>query len=118
LRFDETNVFVGENGGKKGDKNKVRLDLLPWESIIEVGKVLTFGAIKYEEDNWKKVKPKRYRSALLRHFVAVELNEEFDEETGLHHYAHMACNALFLLYFAIEELKKNAVKHKERQRKD
>lgn len=93
--------------GKKFDGGKVRLDLLPWDSLTAVAEVLTFGANKYEEDGWKNVPNayKRYTAAQLRHHAAAELGEEVDTESGLPHLAHEACNALFRLHFYLEENK-------------
>lgn len=87
----------------KKDKGKLRLDLLPWDAIDEVGKVLTYGVNKYPkpEENWRvNSKPediKRYKSALLRHFSALEQGEKRDIESGELHMAHIATNALFII---------------------
>ena len=87
--------------GVKHDKDKLDFTLLPWGSIEEVVKVLMFGARKYEADNWKEVSDgyKRYCKAIARHFSDLMKGEEFDVESGLHHAAHIAANALFMLYF-------------------
>lgn len=42
--------------GNKFDNGKLRYDLLPFASIDEVVKVLTFGAEKYVDNNWQLVK--------------------------------------------------------------
>ena len=111
LMINYEGLVIGKNGGKKCNKYKNRLELLPWEALLEVGKVLTFGAAKYEDENWKKVEPKNFRGAILRHYADNEIGEDYDKETGLLHYAHMACNALFLLYLKIKE-KENESKNK------
>ena len=58
--------------GRKYDGEKPQLYLLPPKSITEVGKVLTFGAKKYDAHNWRKVDDlqNRYSSAALRHIFA------------------------------------------------
>lgn len=87
----------------KQDKGKLRLDLLPWDALDEVGKVLTYGVIKYPnpEENWREnSKPediKRYKAALLRHYSAMSQGELVDPESGLAHMAHIATNALFII---------------------
>lgn len=84
----------------KADGGKIRPSLLIDDmpvAIKNVAAVLTYGAEKYEERGWMKVDPERYRDALLRHYLAYCGGEDFDEESGLHHLAHLACNALFLL---------------------
>lgn len=85
--------------GKKYDGEKPRMYLLPPKAITEVAKVLTFGASKYDEDNWKKLDnlQKRYTGAALRHIFAHMDGEELDPETGLDHLAHAMCCLLFKL---------------------
>ena len=86
--------------GRKDDQGKVRADLLPANALMEVAKVLTFGAQKYGAENtWQKVTPfrARYTAALMRHLFARQQGEIYDPESGLLHMAHMACCALFLL---------------------
>lgn len=87
--------------GRKFDAEKPRWDLLPWKPLNEVAKVLTFGARKYADDNWKKVPRarKRYLAAALRHLAAWGDGERNDPETGLNHLAHAACCVLFLAWF-------------------
>jgi hypothetical protein len=77
-----------------------RDDLLPGKAIIEINKVLSYGAKKYSPDNWKNVKPfkLRYFGALLRHlFQWYILKEKNDKETRLNHLAQAGCCLLFLL---------------------
>jgi hypothetical protein len=91
--------------GIKYDSDKIRMDLLPFEALEAVAKVLTFGAKKYDENGWQKVDcaERRYTAALLRHLVAIQCDERFDAESGLLHAAHMATNALFVLWFEIQK---------------
>ena len=88
-----------ESHGRKYDGGKPQLYLLPPKSINEVGKVLTFGAEKYDPHNWRKVDDlqNRYTSAALRHIFAHIDGESVDEETGLSHLAHAMCCLLFKL---------------------
>jgi len=85
--------------GKKYDEEKAKLYLLPPKSILEVGKVLTYGADKYDAENWRKVDDlqNRYTSAALRHIFAHIDGEADDQETGLSHLAHAMCCLLFKL---------------------
>jgi hypothetical protein len=86
--------------GRKDDTGKVRADLLPANALMEVAKVLTFGAQKYGAENtWQNVTPfrARYTAALMRHLFARQRGELYDPESGLLHMAHLACCALFLL---------------------
>lgn len=85
----------------KYDAGKVRLDLLPPKAILELGKVLTFGANKYSPNGWRKATTAddldSFKAALLRHVFAYLDGEESDPETGLPHLAHAMCNAAFLV---------------------
>ena len=84
--------------GLKHDGGKPRLDLVPPELIEAVGTVMTHGAEKYGEASYRNVEPKRYRSALMRH-ICKWLKEPhgLDEDSGLPHLWHVACNVAFLL---------------------
>lgn len=92
----------------KYDQEKVRMDLLPLPVIEEIAKVLTFGASKYKDNTWQKLKKgkQRYKGALLRHMTAIEKGEIIDPESGLLHSSHVACNAVFILYFEMKEREK------------
>ena len=92
-------------GGQKHDAEKPRMDLLPFEALEEVAKVLTYGTNKYADNNWQKVEnaERRYLAAMLRHLTAREKGEIYDTESGLTHAAHMATNALFILWFEIQK---------------
>jgi hypothetical protein len=83
--------------GLKFDDGKPRMELLPFDALELVARVLTFGARKYAAHSWRLVKPglERYRGAMLRHLAAIDRGEDCDRETGLRHWAHIACNALF-----------------------
>lgn len=91
--------------GKKNDAGKARYDLVLPEFEDAVAKVLTFGAEEYGANNWQKVEDRenRYYAALRRHIAAWRKGEELDEESGLPHLAHAACNIMFLMYKGDEE---------------
>lgn len=85
--------------GLKHDGGKLRLDLVPAEIIEAVGAVRTYGVEKYgEEYSYRKVEVKRYRSALMRHITKwLKEPHGIDEDSGLPHLYHVACNVAFLL---------------------
>ena len=86
------------NNGRKFDGGKLEYGLLPPLALEETVKVLTFGAQKYERDNWKKVpdSKRRYFDAMERHIWAYKRGEQMDPESGIHHLAHAMCCLMFL----------------------
>lgn len=91
--------------GKKFDEGKLRYDLIDYQALEGMVKVLTFGATKYGDNNWRAVENwrRRYYSAAMRHLVAWYRGEVTDPETGLPHMAHVATNIHFLASKEIEE---------------
>lgn len=85
--------------GIKYDNDKPEYGLLPPFAIEETVKVLTFGAKKYDRENWRKLDDlhNRYFNAAQRHLWAIKRGESRDPETGMHHAAHAMCCLLFLL---------------------
>lgn len=101
---DDNTVTIGTAGsnydiqGRKFDLGKLEYGLLPTLALEEVVKVLTFGAQKYERDNWQRVtdSKRRYFDALQRHVWAWKQGEQIDQESGLPHLAHAMCCLMFL----------------------
>ena len=86
-------------GGLKFDTDKPGLDMLPYEALVQMAKVLDFGKIKYHKWNWTEgISYTRLISASLRHINAYNRGESKDPETGLSHIAHAAVNLCFLLW--------------------
>lgn len=85
--------------GRKDDAEKPRYDLLPFDALDPVVRVLTSGARRYGDENWRKVEhaPRRYLAAALRHVTAWASGRENDVDTGESHLAHAVCCLLFLL---------------------
>lgn len=82
----------------KADKGKLELSLVNPQLVKAVAEVRMYGTEKYgDSENWRKVEPKRYVDALYRHLLAYIEGNEVDEESGLSHLSHMACNISFLL---------------------
>jgi hypothetical protein len=90
-------LFVQPEVGKKFDQGKPPLDLIPAEFLLEVGKVLDFGAKKYDRANWAQgIEYSRLISAALRHIYAFNGGEDKDPESGISHIGHAGCNLAFL----------------------
>lgn len=82
----------------KADAGKPRLSLVPMQIMRDIAVAREYGLNKYgSADSWKEVDRERYVDAMLRHAVAYAENPEgVDEESGLLHLAHLACNVAFL----------------------
>lgn len=83
----------------KADRGKLRLTLVPPSLLTAVATIREYGCYKYHDpDNWRKVAPQRYKDALYRHWLAYLADPSgVDEESGLPHMWHLACNAAFLI---------------------
>ena len=89
---------IHKDQSAKADKGKLELSLVNPELVKAVAEVRMYGTKKYgDSENWRKVEPKRYVDALYRHLLAYIEGSEVDEESGLSHLSHMACNISFLL---------------------
>ena len=82
----------------KADAGKPRLSLVPVEIIRCIARVREFAHKKYTDaDSWKRVEKERYRDAMFRHLIAyIDNPSGKDEESGLPHLWHLACNVAFL----------------------
>jgi hypothetical protein len=89
------------SGGKKFDQEKVQLNLLSSKALIEIARVMTFGANKYGSENWREgIKWSRIFAAVQRHLLAWNDGETNDPETGISHLAHASCGLMFLLEYS------------------
>lgn len=88
----------------KADIGKPQLTLVPRRILFDIARVREYGTKKYgDPDNWKQVEIQRYRDAAFRHFMAyLDDPAGVDEESGLPHLWHLACNVAFLC--ELEEL--------------
>lgn len=94
--------------GTKFDAGKPRTELLPWPALFEVAKVLTKGAEKYGDWNWRKgMSYSRLLGAATRHLGAWANGENLDQEFEISHLAHAACCLLFLLTFELDQVPGN-----------
>ena len=89
----------------KADAGKEQLTLVPRGIIREIAKIRGYGVQKYgTSESWRSVHPSRYRDAAFRHFLAyLDDPRGVDEESGLPHLSHLACNVAFLIELEKEE---------------
>lgn len=101
--------------GRKFDSGKPMYSLLPTNALEEVVKVLTVGAVRYNEpigqENWRLVPDAdfRYYNATQRHIMAVKKGERLDLDkdgskgTNCYHLACAITSLMFRLQTQIEE---------------
>jgi hypothetical protein len=80
------------------NKGKFLMSLVPTSLLRYTAAGLTYGAIKYNKDNWRT--GFEYRSlldSLKRHLSDFEDGKDFDEESGLPSLALIATNLAFLI---------------------
>lgn len=91
---------MANNQAYKADDGKLKLSLVPTQIIKDIAVVRAYGNTKYPtggKDNWKNVEINRYIDALYRHLLEFMANPfSKDEESGIEHYKHMACNMAFI----------------------
>ena len=82
----------------KADAGKLQLCMVPREIIRNIAAVREYGNRKYgDPENWRTVEIDRYRNATFRHWLAyLDDPKGCDEESGLPHLWHLACNIAFL----------------------
>ena len=82
----------------KDDIGKLRYDLLPVNALEKVVEGLTYGAHKYEDDNWRNNSDmRRFIGAAMRHIEQYRNGVTTDVESGIPHLGLAVCNLLFIL---------------------
>lgn len=83
--------------GLRFNEGKTRHDLVPGFAQEQYARVLTAGAAKYGDSNWKQgLEWTTVIASMKRHVLALESGEDYDPETGEYHSAHIMCNAAFI----------------------
>jgi Domain of unknown function (DUF5664) len=94
----ETRV-TSETGGQKGTK-LARFDLLPTQPLWDLALHYGIGAVKYDDNNWRKGYDWRLSyAALCRHLSQFWGGEDIDPETGSKHVIAAAWHCLALAEF-------------------
>jgi hypothetical protein len=102
----EASFIHPSNQEAKADAGKLNLALVPTQIIYDIAKIREYGNRKYgDPNNWKTVERDRYIAAAYRHWLAfVEDPVSVDEESGMPHLWHLACNIAFLCSMYKEDL--------------
>lgn len=86
-------------GGQKGSKPE-QYSMIPVAALSEVARVYSYGAEKYDRNNWRKGYSWHLSyDALQRHVNRFWAGEDFDPESGLHHLAHAAFHLFTLITY-------------------
>lgn len=94
--------------GVKFDDGKDPWDLVPYDAVRAIVKVLAFGAQKYAPRNWEKgMNWSRPYAALQRHLTAWWEGEKADPETGFSHLWHAGCCLFFLIAYELRGVGKD-----------
>lgn len=85
--------------GRKEDGGKLRYDLVPVLAFEDQVKGLTYGATKYDDNNWRNVPEgrKRYMAAAMRHLQEYRKGNPWDDEQGIHHLSAAINNFSFIV---------------------
>ena len=79
------------------NQGKTQLNLIPPAVIEELGRALTYGAEKYDKNNYRKgMEWSKVLDSLQRHINSFRSGEDFDPESGLPHLSLAMCNLVFL----------------------
>jgi hypothetical protein len=90
--------------GLRYNHGKLPWHLIPWDAVAQVASVLRYGAKKYAARNWEKgLSYSETHDSLMRHLRDWYDGQSHDPESKELHLAHVACNALFLLAFAVRD---------------
>lgn len=85
------------------NKEKPRVDLLPWDVLLELANHYRVGADKYAPRNWEKgLKWNEGTAAsLTRHLAKWSMGEDIDPENGQHHDIAILWNAVALVAYRL-----------------
>jgi len=84
-------------GGVKYDKGKSRVDLIPSDVLMEVGKVFDYGAQKYAAHNWcNGMDWSRLVRATLGHIYRWQAGIDIDDDLQTNHLDNALCSLLML----------------------
>lgn len=98
---EEKELKTKMGGGLRYNTGKAELHQVPTSLKYAVAKTLMYGAQKYEKGNWRKgMNWTTVSDCLERHMACWLDGEEVDEESGLPHLYHAACNIAFLIEYA------------------
>lgn len=92
--------------GDRYNTTKPRMDLLPWDVLLELADHYRVGAAKYADRNWEKgLKWNEGTAAsLARHLAAWSTGEDIDPENGQFHDLAILWNACALVAYRLRNV--------------
>ena len=88
--------------GKKFDKDKAPLHMIPEVAIEGMALAFSYGAKKYDRFNYRNgIHYTRLTDSLGRHSLAFLKGEDMDPESGLPHTYHILANAAMIEYMRV-----------------
>ncbi len=90
LQQDE-HIEITANGGRQ-TRLDTRFDLLPFSAVMEVAKIMAFGASKHGDHNWRKILADSHLNHALRHIALYQLGNTEED-----HASHAATRILMWL---------------------
>lgn len=78
---------------------KPPMSIVPCSALAQLGVAMLSGAVKYTPHNWRRagVRASIYYDAMMRHLFKWWEGEDLDDESRVHHLAHvMACAAIII----------------------
>jgi len=99
-RSKEEEKQLGQKDAGRFDEGKVRMDLIPAWALEKIAEVYTYGAQKYDDNNWLKgMKWSKVSGPLERHYNKWKRGNIKDEESNCYHLAMVAWNAIALMIY-------------------
>lgn len=87
----DTPITTNEHGGSQSDI-PYRFDLIDPLALSDMATVLQQGAVKYGENNWRKIPVEDHLNHLIMHTYAYLAGDLTDD-----HLSHILCRAMFAL---------------------
>lgn len=102
---EELKTGNSNDPAKRFDLGKARWELIPDDALEKIVEIYSHGAIKYDEENWRKgMKWKRCIGSMKRHMKAFTTGEDIDPDSKCLHLGQIAWNAITLLWYQLEQI--------------
>ncbi len=99
-RSKEEEEQLGQECAGRFDEGKVRHDLIPAWALERLAEVYTYGAQKYDDNNWLKgMNWSKVQGPLERHYNKWKRGSIRDAESNCYHLAQVAWNAIALMVY-------------------